>query len=63
MEELKSMPIQPELLSQSETSLILMVYFSESAQECRISPTGHTQDTKNTFSKLLQLHADCYLII
>lgn len=26
-----------------------MVSFSEPAQECRIRPTGHTQDTKNTF--------------
>lgn len=32
-----------------------MVSFSKPAQECRIGPIGHTQDTKNTFSKLLWL--------
>lgn len=45
--------MKSELLSQSKTSLILMTSFSEPAQECRIRPTGHTQDTKK---QLLQTH-------
>lgn len=46
-------PQQYSLNSLFSQKPILMVSFSKPAQECRIRPIGHMQDTENTFSKLL----------